>query len=603
MLNRQHQGDRERGQVIILFALVLVVILLFAAIVVDLGMLRNDRQTLANSMDAAALAGGSQLPVDGDAAPKGNAAGSQWTLNQALIQQSVAANYPGPPALAFGTKAQYLAGSKDYYIEYRCLIGVIPAGQPSAGQPYLSRDVPTVCNPGGALGHTPAAADFSGAGATRVAPCNPTLQFNGHYDKCNVVVVIGAATTPYVIGPVVGILSGSTASVQSAACNGPCGAAPALPVDVVLIMDRTGSMSAQDIADIQTGAKSVLSVFNPAIQRVALGTIGPSVVGKAACPSGSTSPLKGLGAPANQVYGVGQSPSNNVNFFAYPADLSKWIAVGFSGTDASSPAVTFNEAYSANSVTNTNSTIWKAVSCLYSYTTGTNLDTPILMAQQYLLTFGRPGVKKGIILETDGTPQAGDGSAHYTCNAANNTATTAKSAPNNIEIFTIGFGISGATCPTKSGGGNSNANESTFWAGKPAASLLQSMATDASHFYNAPDSATLIAAFTAAATQLAGGIPHLVQLYPAPIVTGVAPATGQKTGGTGVTITGKYFTGATSVKFGATAVAFTFVSDTSITTTAPPGAANATVNVTVTTGGGVSIPSPIATADDYKYGP
>jgi hypothetical protein len=81
------------------------------------------------------------------------------------------------------------------------------------------------------------------------------------------------------------------------------------------------------------------------------------------------------------------------------------------------------------------------------------------MATAYLNAYGRAGVKKGIILETDGTPQAGDGSAHYTCNAASNTATTAKAAPNNVEIFTIFFSSTNANCPTKSGGGNSNANE------------------------------------------------------------------------------------------------------------------------------------------------
>src|ERR1700674_2447404 len=186
MLRRRFEGDGQRGQVIVLFALVLVVILLFAGLAVDLGMLRNDRQSLANALDAAALAGGSQLPVDGDAAPTGSSPNSQWNVNQALIKQTMSVNYP---SLAFGTKAQYFAGSKDYYIEYKCLIGV-----DSNGQPYVSRDVPSICNPAGALGHAALASDFTGAGSTRVAPCDPTLQFNGHYDKCNVVLVKGIAS-------------------------------------------------------------------------------------------------------------------------------------------------------------------------------------------------------------------------------------------------------------------------------------------------------------------------------------------------------------------------------------------------------------------------
>ena len=67
-------------------------------------------------------------------------------------------------------------------------------------------------------------------------------------------------------------------------------------------MDRTLEHErCSDIADIQVGADAVLSVFNPAIQRVALGAIGPSRVGGTpsapalvACPSGSTSPLRNL---------------------------------------------------------------------------------------------------------------------------------------------------------------------------------------------------------------------------------------------------------------------------------------------------------------------
>ncbi len=598
------RDDHERGQIIVLFALVLVVVLLSAGIVVDLGMQRNDRQTLVNAIDSAALAGGTQMPLDGDLAPKGNAAGSQWTLNQALITGIMAKNYP---SLVYGTKAQYLAGSADYYIEYRCLIGA----DPSTNLPNISTEIPSVCNPSGALGHSPVAADFIGAGSIRSSICDPTKTFNSHYDKCNTVVVKGLATTPYVLAPVVGILSGSTGTIQSAACNGSCGQPVAKPVDVVLIMDRTASMSAQSIADIQSGANTLLSVFDPNLQRIALGTIGPSVVGKAACPSGSTSPLKSQGSPANQVYGVGQSPASNVNFFANPADLTKWIPVGFTGKDTATPAVAFSEAYSTSGTTSTTSTIWKAISCLYSYTTGTNLDTPMSMAQSFLTTYGRPGVKQGIIFETDGAPQAGDGSAHYTCNAANNTATTAKSA--GIDVYTIGFGIGTVKCPTRSGStcsgstGN-NANESASWSCVPVGTLLQSMASpdgpSQQHFFNAPTSADLISAFRQAALQLSGTGTHLIDLYPRPIVTALAPATGPKTGGTVVTITGKYFTGTTSVTFGGTAaVSFTVNGDTKITATTPAGPANATVDVALKSDGGTSYGSPDATVDNYKYGP
>ena len=579
MLTRRRRGDSEHGQIVVLFALVLVVILAFAALVIDVGVLRNNRQILVNTMDAAALAGGTMLPVDGSAAPTGASPGSQYNLTNALIDRTVQANYPGGLALGAG-----------YTIEYKCLIGAT-----AAGQPRLS-DLPRVCDISKSLHRSALASDFRGAGPTRVAPCHPELG-----DLCNAVVVTGNATTRYALAPVVGVANGNTGSVVSAACNGPCGKPPQVPVDVVLIMDRTLSMSAQDIADIQTGADALLSVFDPSLQRVALGLIGPSVPGKGTCPSGSTSPLKRQGSPANQVYGIGQSPAGNVDFFNYPADLTKWIPVGFSGVDSTNPSVTFNEAYSAGGTTNTNSTIWKAISCIYSYTTGTNLDTPVSMAQKYLENYGRPGVKKAIILETDGTPQAGDGSAHYTCNASNNTATTAKAA--GVEIFTIGFGITGATCPTRSGGGNRNANETTAWSGKPVSTLLASMASpdltpDEQHWFDAPDSATLIDAFRQAAVTITKTGPYLIQLYPTPIVTAVGPSTATHLGGTTVTITGNYFGGATSVRFGGSSAGFTVLNDTTIRATSPAGTAGTTVDISVTTDGGTSPNTP---ADDFTY--
>ena len=83
-----------------------------------------------------------------------------------------------------------------------------------------------------------------------------------------------------------------------------------------------------------------------------------------------------------------------------------------------------------------------------------------------------------------------------------------------------------------------------------------------------------------------------------PTVTSISPAGGPTGGGTTVTITGTNFTGATQVRFGATnASGFTVNSATSITATAPAGAAGV-VDVRVTTAGGQSANT---SADDYTY--
>jgi hypothetical protein len=83
----------------------------------------------------------------------------------------------------------------------------------------------------------------------------------------------------------------------------------------------------------------------------------------------------------------------------------------------------------------------------------------------------------------------------------------------------------------------------------------------------------------------------------APIVTGISPSVGPAAGGTGVTITGSNFTGATAVNFGATAAtSFTVNSTTKITAIAPAG--SGTVDITVTAPGGTSATS---SADQFTY--
>jgi hypothetical protein len=86
----------------------------------------------------------------------------------------------------------------------------------------------------------------------------------------------------------------------------------------------------------------------------------------------------------------------------------------------------------------------------------------------------------------------------------------------------------------------------------------------------------------------------------APTVTKVSPTSGPVQGGTSVTITGSSLTGATAVRFGTvSAKAFTVLSSTSISVTAPAESAGI-VNVTVTTPAGTSA---VTLKDRYKFTP
>jgi hypothetical protein len=84
-----------------------------------------------------------------------------------------------------------------------------------------------------------------------------------------------------------------------------------------------------------------------------------------------------------------------------------------------------------------------------------------------------------------------------------------------------------------------------------------------------------------------------------PAVTAVSPPSGPAAGGTLVTVTGSGFTGATDVFFGSTAAAFTVVSDTQLTATAPAHAVGI-IDVTVRNPVGTSAAS---AADQYTFVP
>ena len=86
-------------------------------------------------------------------------------------------------------------------------------------------------------------------------------------------------------------------------------------------------------------------------------------------------------------------------------------------------------------------------------------------------------------------------------------------------------------------------------------------------------------------TGTSAGDVHLLRV--APTVTGLSPTSGPAAGGTSVTITGTGFTGATAVKFGATAAtSFTVVNATQITAVTAAGTRHR--DVTVTTPDGTS---------------
>ena len=123
------------------------------------------------------------------------------------------------------------------------------------------------------MGHAcgPATAGAWNTGAGWVTKGSRTTHACDPYvgDMCNAVKVSTAQTVKYLFAPAIGIPTGSTGAVQSVACYGACKPTGS-PLDIALVLDRTGSMSAQDIADVKNAALELLKVYNASQQDVAL---------------------------------------------------------------------------------------------------------------------------------------------------------------------------------------------------------------------------------------------------------------------------------------------------------------------------------------------
>ena len=407
----------QGGQTLVIFAIFFTVILGAAALVLDQGLLRKANMDLYNALDAGALAGVPMVKDDPAAAEQ-------------LARSYVHLNYPGD------------LPDSGITVSFRCLIGA------ETGAPRLT-DVPLVCDPG-------PGASWVIDNDVAYAACTPSL---GHV--CNTLVVSSPATVDYNFAPVVGVLDGSTGARTAAACKGACGEPPEMPVDLVMIIDRTGSMNGVDTDNARRAADSVRKTLEPRLQWLGLGALGPSRIG-AFCKTQADSSIGS----------------------ANTSDVRRWVPIGLTGQGAS-----FGADYSSDS-----SDMARAIACFGNSSTGTDIADPVRMATYELDTYGRAGARKAILLLSDGQPNRSTTGTSNHCLESSMAADAAKAK--GIELFTVGFGLDGPNdmkCPDSSGP----------WRDKMATDLLASMATgslkdggcpgtentDGDHYYCLPKSA------------------------------------------------------------------------------------------------------------------
>jgi hypothetical protein len=422
----------ERGQVFVLFIVFSVLIFASAVGAIDLGTYVRASQKLETAVDSAALAGGLELPDSGTAAT-------------AKALEYIAINNPNVDLNAVTTT-------------FRCLVG----DRNGDGYPDSS-DIPGVCDPG--TGYP-----WTCANGLCMAFCT----FTGS-NRCNVIVVEAQQDVPLIFTTLLGMPPLQITASRTGACKGPCGGTTTVPLDVVIIIDRSGSMSSADISNVKNAALASLEVFNPDYQYVGLAVLG-------------------AGDPGD--------PCNDRD----PSSGGEWLVVPLS-----------NDYKNPDGTINTSSDLVSTIDCLETSSQGTNLGSPL--SDSY---FGQPDalgellgsgrdVAKGIIFMSDG--EANEPTSN-SCAYANDRATTVKNE--SIEIFTIGYGISDANCNDNSGAyDNESATElladmatdsADDHGGCDTSSEVNAENTDGDHFLCEARGSDLESVFTTAASALAGGI-------------------------------------------------------------------------------------------------
>jgi Mg-chelatase subunit ChlD len=374
---RRGRLGEESGAVVVLFALLLTVLFAAVAFAVDLSRLYHERQVLQNAVDFGALAGARDLPAQG---------GAQGAVAAA---EALRVTLDNAPQL---TPTQIT-------ISFRCIVG----DRDGDGAPDLE-DVPYVCGP---VSGTWAAGDWRTKRGRSSHSCDP---YSG--DKCNTILVSTSNLVDYAFAPVIGINQGSTGAVSAASCNGSCGAARA-PLDVVIVLDRTGSMTPSDIVNVKNAAVSILGFYDSSEQWVGVAALPYGLANKCAV----------------------NDPQN------YPdSNYSDWQTIPLS-RDFSNPDGTVKMS----------SLIVQRINCLqragsprinvngrnWTNDGHTNLGDPLDAARDMLALQGRASVPDVIIFETDG--QANQPHGYNPCNYLNSKANIAKAAGQTI--YTIAYGL------------------------------------------------------------------------------------------------------------------------------------------------------------------
>jgi len=274
-----------------------------------------------------------------------------------------------------------------------------------------------------------------------------------------------------------------TVHATATACS-PCSVKP---LDIMLVLDRTGSMcqksdgsddhpACTDMVNAVNGMQTFLKLMNPQFDHVGLAVLPPvasaaTQAGRCATPNGNTT---------------------------YDNQNAAYLLVGLSSDYASAPGTL-----------NPGSSLVQTINCVQS-TGRTAYADAIDSAQKELATNGRPGVQKTIIFLSDGAANYGGtwhgaASPYRTTPCHQGITSAALATAAKTTVYTIGYDLNGngtdyEQCHPATWNGPANTNLEQ----PPITSLeaMQGMASTPDTFYNKPDPGQLNTIFSRIAADI-----------------------------------------------------------------------------------------------------
>lgn len=294
-------------------------------------------------------------------------------------------------------------------------------------------------------------------------------------DRWDTIVVRAERDVPLRFAPVLG-LDSLTVSASAAACRGLCGESPFAALDVMMVLDRTGSMSNGDMHNAQAATKAILGVFEEGVHRVGLAALGPAE---------DTDDCKA------EQYSCSWSSCSPPLPYPNVPDV-RWVTTHLS-EDYQNPDGSPDES----------SSLVANIECLKTSSVGTNVGDPVWAAAEELQANGRPGEHWAMIVLSDGAanqPEDGKSSScgpepdsYNPCEYAVQKAQEAKAL--GIEIYTIGYGVEDQDQ-------NRCVCDNGAWKDSSARYVLQEMATDGDHYFEEPKGGDLTPVFEEIAWRL-----------------------------------------------------------------------------------------------------